>query len=257
MKLGVNVDHIAVLKAARRIGEPDTLQAVYVAAQNGADQITIHLREDRRHIDDYDAVRIVQNSPLPVNVECGFDCVKEVASLAPHRATLVPEKREEVTTEGGLDVDGGFSRIKDAAETLRKSEVKVSLFIEPSIKAVELSLKAGVDCVEFHTGRFANIYAMLNSNLSRTPYSVKPFELSRTALATELREELKKLCESALYAKNEGLMVAAGHGLNYQNVRNIVEIEAIDELNIGQSIVARSIWVGLAKAVREMRRLIG
>lgn len=257
MKLGVNIDHIAVLKAARRIGEPDALQAVYVAAQNGADQITIHLRGDRRHIDDYDAARIVQNSPLPVNMECGFDCIGEVASLAPHRATLVPEKREEVTTEGGLDVEGGFDRIKEAVETLRGSAIKTSLFIEPSIKAVELSLKAGADCVEFHTGRFANIYAMLNSNLSRTPYSIKPLELSRTALAAELRGELKKLCESALYAQNEGLMVAAGHGLNYHNVRDIVEIEAVGELNIGQSIVSRSIWVGLAEAIREMRRLIG
>ncbi|GHV05110.1 pyridoxine 5'-phosphate synthase [Campylobacterota bacterium] len=259
MKLGVNIDHIAVLKAARRVGDPDTLQAVYVAAQNGADQITIHLREDRRHIDDYDAERIVQNSPIAVNMECALNesVLEIVAAFAPARVTLVPEKREEVTTEGGLDAANNGDRLKNAVAKLRDRSVAVSLFIEPSEAQIDAAQEAGADMVEFHTGRYANLWAMLNGNLARTPYAPAEFAaLDRRALLEALKAETKRLRAAAVVAHEAGLSVAAGHGLNYHNVGAIAKMAHIEELNIGQSIVARSVWVGLAQAVGEMRELL-
>ncbi|MDR2033937.1 MAG: pyridoxine 5'-phosphate synthase [Helicobacteraceae bacterium] len=257
MKLGVNIDHIAVLKAARKIADPDVLQAVFVAAQNGADQITIHLREDRRHIDDYDAKRIIANSPIPVNMECAFEVIDEIIKYRPFRATLVPEKREEVTTEGGLDVENSFARVKRTIERLKDCEIAVSLFIEPNKAAIDLAFRGGADTVEFHTGRFSNLWAMLNGILYRTPYAVKELiSFSKEELKRELELEIQKIKKAVAFANELGLSVAAGHGLNYHNVGEIAAIEGIEELNIGQSIVARSIWTGFSVAVREMSALI-
>ncbi len=258
MLLGVNIDHIAVLREARKINDPDPLDALSLAKRAGADQITIHLREDRRHIDDYDTERIIENSQLPVNLECSInsDIIDVVCSYAPYRATLVPEKREEVTTEGGLDVKKYFNEIVEIIERLKDNEIEVSLFIDPDLKMIELSNKIGADMVELHTGTYANIYAMLYSNLSNTKHSIKELELPKSELKLKLIESIKKIEHSAKEAKNLGLEVAAGHGLNYQNVREILKIKEIVELNIGQSIIARSVFTGFESAVREMRELI-
>ncbi|MDR2904854.1 MAG: pyridoxine 5'-phosphate synthase [Helicobacteraceae bacterium] len=257
MRLGINIDHIAVLKAARKVGDPDILPALHIAALSSADQITIHLREDRRHITDYDARRVVKYSPLPVNLECAFEVLDIVCELRPHRATLVPERREEVTTEGGLDVETHFQRVKGAVERLKEKEIAVSLFIEPRKAAADLALRAGADMVELHTGRFANLYAALRTNISHAPYMPVEFAAySRESLANEIAAEIAKIRKTAVFAAEEGLKVAAGHGLNYQNVSEILQIAEIEELNIGQSIIARSIWIGFEEAVREMARLV-
>lgn len=258
MRLGVNIDHIAVLKAARKVNDPDVLQAVWIAARGGADQITIHLREDRRHIDDYDAGRIVQNSPLPVNMECSLEpsILDIVCELRPARVTLVPEKREEVTTEGGLDVAKLADRTAKAIERLKACEIPVSLFVEPDERAIALSSECGADMVEFHTGLYANAWAMLHGNLARTPYAVEGLKKSRAELEKIVHHELERLRSGALRASESGLKVAAGHGLNYHNVQPIAQMEWIEELNIGQSIVARSVFSGLEAAVREMAALI-
>ncbi|TKI70368.1 pyridoxine 5'-phosphate synthase [Sulfurimonas crateris] len=257
MKLGVNIDHVAVLREARRVNDPDILNALYVACANGADQITIHLREDRRHIQDVDAYNIMKHSTLPVNLECSInrDILNIVADLKPHRATLVPEKREEVTTEGGLDVVGHEDEIAYAIELLHDYIIPVSLFIDPTIEAVEKSKKLGAEMVELHTGAFANIYAMLNSSLSSSNHSLKELELPRNELSIRVEKSLAEITAAAKHAKKIGLEVAAGHGLNYHNVHEMMKIAEITELNIGQSIVARSVFSGLADAVKEMKRL--
>jgi pyridoxine 5-phosphate synthase len=257
MKLGVNIDHVAVLREARRVNDPDILNALYVACQNGADQITIHLREDRRHIQDVDAYNIMKHSTLPVNLECSINrtILNVVTDLKPHRATLVPEKREEVTTEGGLDVIGHEDEIAYAIELLHDYLIPVSLFIDPTIEAVKMSKKLGAEMVELHTGTFANLYAMLNSSLSYSNHSIKELELPRNELSIRLEKSIADITAAAKHAKKIGLEVAAGHGLNYHNVHEMMKITEITELNIGQSIVAKSVFSGLAEAVREMKRL--
>ncbi len=258
MFLGVNIDHIAVLREARKINDPDPLDAVSLTKRAGADQITIHLREDRRHINDYDAKRIIENSQLPVNLECAVDeeIIKKVIEFAPHRATIVPEKREEVTTEGGLDVVKNFKTLQDVTKRLHKAGIEVSLFIDPNPRAIELSKEIGADWIELHTGLYSNIYAMLFSNLSYTKHSIKELELPRVKLKGLLKKSLKELIDSTAYANTLELKVAAGHGLNYQNVKEICEIEGIIELNIGQCIIARSVFTGFEKAVTDMLELI-
>ncbi len=258
IKLGVNIDHIAVLREARKINDPDPVEALGIVKRTGADQITIHLREDRRHIHDEDARRIVELSPLPVNMECSIDedIVDIVCRLKPHRATLVPERREEVTTEGGLDIFKYEERTLAAIEKLHAHEIEVSLFIDPDLEIISRSDALGADWVELHTGSYANIYAMLHSNLPHSHHSIEALELPRHTLRTKLDESVETLKGAADHAASLGLEVAAGHGLNYQNVHAIVDIEAIGELNIGQSIVARSVFTGLGEAVREMLKLL-
>ncbi len=255
--LGVNIDHIAVLREARRVNDPDILQALYVACENGADQITIHLREDRRHIQDSDVKNILSHSKLPINLECSINknILDIVASLRPHRATLVPEKREEVTTEGGLDVLAYSNEIHHAIEQLHDALIPVSLFVDPTIEAIEKSKELGAEMVELHTGLYSNLFAMLHSNLSHSNHSVKELELPRYELEIRVEKSLQDIKTAALYAKKIGLEVAAGHGLNYHNINAIMNIDAITELNIGQSIVARSVFSGLAKAVQDMKHL--
>jgi pyridoxine 5-phosphate synthase len=258
MKLGVNIDHIAVLREARKIADPNPLDAVSIVQRAGAEQITIHLREDRRHINDIDAKNIVKLSSLPINLECSLssEIIDIVCKLKPHRATLVPEKREEVTTEGGLYILGEQKRLKKVIKKLHKSEIEVSLFIDPTEENVKMARELGVEWIEFHTGKYANIYAMLFSNLGNTPHSISELKLPRRELSVMLQNELDKFSSLSYMAKDLGIKVASGHGLNYQNVKAIAEIKTIDELNIGQSIIARSVWVGLEKAILDMKELL-
>ena len=257
MTLGVNIDHVAVLREARQVNDPDILQALYVACENGAQQITIHLREDRRHIQDSDVKNIMMHSKLPVNLECSInkEILNIVSQIKPHRATLVPEKREEVTTEGGLDVFTYSENIAYAIEQLHDSIIPVSLFVDPSIEAMDKSKELGAEMVELHTGTFANLFAMLHSNLAHSNHSVKEFELPRYELSSRLEKAIEDIKNAAIHANKLGLEVAAGHGLNYHNVHEMMKIQEIVELNIGQSIIARSVFTGLAEAVREMKRL--
>jgi pyridoxine 5-phosphate synthase len=258
MKLGVNIDHIAVLREARRVDDPNILDALGIVKRAGADQITIHLREDRRHINDIDTKNIIEFSKLPVNLECSTDIeiLDIVLKLRPHRATLVPEKREEITTEGGLNISKEFDTLDGIIKLLKKRGIEASLFIDPTFENIKVAKSLGVEWIEFHTGKYANIYAMLNENLSKTPYSIKDLELPRTTLKSMLEKELANLHKLSHEAMRTGIKVACGHGLNYQNVKSIAKISSIQELNIGQSIIARSIWVGLERAIVEMRELI-
>ena len=257
MTLGVNIDHVAVLREARMVNDPDILNALFVACNNGADQITIHLREDRRHIQDIDVKNIMQNSTLPVNLECSInkDILNIVSKFKPHRATLVPEKRQEVTTEGGLDVFTYEDEIAYAIEQLHDSIIPVSLFVDPTIEAMEKSKDLGAEMVELHTGSFANIFAMLNSNLVHSNHTIKDLELPRYELQSRLEKALQDIQDSASHAKKLGLEVAAGHGLNYNNVSYMMDISEITELNIGQSIIAKSVFSGLDNAIKEMKKL--
>ncbi len=259
MKLGINIDHIAVLREARGVNNPNLIDAVSICERAGAEQITIHLREDRRHIQDKDVADIINHSVLPINLECAIDpeIIDIVCSLKPHRATLVPEKREEVTTEGGLLLDGTNQKLVDAVEKLKQNEIEVSLFIEPTLKDIDTAkCFFNVDWVELHTGKYSNLYSMLYSNLAHSNHSIKDLELDRKSLKQMLDEELKNLINMSDLAKELKLKVAAGHGINYQNVKDIAKIETIEELNIGQSIIARSIFTGLEKAIIDMKRLI-
>jgi len=258
MLLGVNIDHIAVLREARQINDPNPLDALPVCKFAGADQITIHLREDRRHMQDSDTQNIIKLSQLPVNLECSIN--EEMINIAckhkPARVTLVPENRQEVTTEGGLNITSNLSQIQKAIQTLHKNEIEVSLFIDPNINMVEISKQIGAEWIELHTGSFANIYAMLYGGLERSHHSIQELELSRDELQIKLDKSLEEIIDAANHSKQIGLKVAAGHGLNYQNVSLITAIKSIEELNIGQSIIARSVFSGLDSAIKEMRNAI-
>jgi pyridoxine 5-phosphate synthase len=258
MRLGVNIDHIAVLREARAINEPDPVEALAPVTRARADQITIHLREDRRHINEDDVRRIIEQSKIPVNLECSInDEIMDLANrLQPHRVTIVPEKREEVTTEGGLDLRTHFDKIYYHARTLRVSNIEVSLFIDPDPDLIFSVKTAEVDNIEIHTGEYANIHSMLYSNLRHTHNSIEELEIPRQMLKKALRESIIKIENTIEKAHDMGITVAAGHGLNYQNVKTIADIEGIEELNIGQSIIARSVFVGIEEAVREMREII-
>jgi len=256
--LGVNIDHIAVLREARKINDPDPVDALSICKLAGADQITIHLREDRRHIHDNDAKKICEQSSLPINLECSIndDIINIVCKMKPARATLVPENRAEVTTEGGLDVKGNYKKLQKAIKKLHDEEIEVSLFIDPNEEVIQLCSDLKVEWIELHTGSFANIYAMLNSQLSNTHHSIKKLELSRKELKTKLKKSIKEIKSASKFANKNKLKVAAGHGLNYQNVRKISTIKNISELNIGQSIIARSVFTGLENAIIDMKDLI-
>ena len=258
MLLGVNIDHIAVLREARKINDPNPLDALGICKLANADQITIHLREDRRHIHDDDAKKIIENSTLPVNLECSIndEIIDIVCKLKPQRATLVPENRAEVTTEGGLDVKSNFEKIKKAIKKLHDNEIEVSLFIDPKKETIKLSSELKVEWIELHTGTFANIYAMLHGNLRNTHHSIKELELPRQELKVMLKESKKQIKKASNKADQLNLKVAAGHGLNYQNVSLISSIKTISELNIGQSIIARSVYTGLHQAILDMKESI-
>lgn len=252
MLLGVNIDHIAVLREARRVNDPDILQACFSACMAGADQITIHLREDRRHINEIDAKNIITHSKIPVNLECSIDenIIDLVIKLKPARATLVPEKRQELTTEGGLNLQN--PNLQEAIKNLNANDIEVSLFIDPNQEDIMLAHELGAQWIELHTGAYANTFLMLNSNLSYSKDAVAELKKSKKELREILDFELSRIKQSAQEAKYLGLKVAAGHGLNYQNVKFIASIPEICELNIGQSIIARSVFVGLETAIKEM-----
>lgn len=266
MKLGVNIDHIALLREGRKINDPDPLDALSIAKIAGADQITIHLREDRRHINENDVRRIIESSFLPVNIECATNAeiLDFIISMKPRRITLVPEKREEVTTEGGLVVSSNLDSI---VSRFLQNDIEVSLFIDSNSMGdvVAMAGRLGVSLgasfgasfgAEIHTGKYANISLMLDSNLGLTPHSIKTLELPRFELVKMLENEVKAIESAANLGVSNGLKVYAGHGLNYQNVKKIAKIDSISELNIGQSIIARAIFTGLHSAISEMSRLI-
>ncbi|MDA3967786.1 MULTISPECIES: pyridoxine 5'-phosphate synthase [Helicobacter] len=256
MKLGVNIDHIATLREARGINEPDPLEAVFIAKRAGAYQITIHLREDRRHIHDDDVLKIANSSFLPLNVETSINenIIKYLLKIAPHRITLVPEKRKELTTEGGLNIKNNSSTIQKIIDDFHKVGTEVSLFID--CNCVEQCAKLGADMVEIHTGLYANLHLMLFSNLPRTHNTINELSKLRLELQEGLNNSLIDIQEAAKIAKELKLEVAAGHGLNYNNIEPILNIEEITELNIGHSIISRAIFTGLEQAIKDMLTII-
>ncbi len=234
-KLGVNIDHVATVREARKTNEPYPVWAAAEAELGGADGITIHLREDRRHIQDRDLRILMQTVAVKLNLElaCADEVLKIACAVRPPQATLVPEKREEITTEGGLDVAGHADSVGRAIAELHAAGCLVSLFLDPDERQIETAAELGADAVELHTGCYANAGT----------------EEQQTA-------ELTKLASAGRSIRQAGLVLHAGHGLTYRNVRPIAEIEGMDELNIGHSIVSRSIFTGMREAVREMKRLI-
>ena len=234
IELGVNVDHVATIRQARKTYEPDPVIAAAMAEQGGADGITFHLREDRRHIQDRDVELLVQTVTVKTNLEmaCADDVVSIACRVQPTWALLVPESRQEVTTEGGLDVAGEQGRIKQAVDRLKQSGILTSLFIDPEPHQVEASAKLGVDAVELHTGPYA---------LARGDQRIK---------------ELSRLSEAGRLTTAAGMRLHAGHGLNYTNVREVIKIPNLVELNIGHAIISRAVMVGMRDAVAEMRRIL-
>ena len=235
MLLGVNIDHVASVRELRKSKEPEPLVAAAICELAGADSIVAHLREDRRHIKDRDLLLLKEAVKTKLNLEMSLN--KEIVDIAckvePDQATLVPEKREELTTEGGLDVVSLKSKVKEVVKKLRSENIQVSLFIEPDKKQIKAAKDVGAEFIEIHTGKYAN-----SSN------------------EKELNKNLAEIKEAALFADELGLGVNAGHGLDYKNVIPICKIKQIRELNIGYSIICRAVIVGLEKAVREMRENI-
>ena len=234
-KLGVNVDHVATLRQARREFNPDPVLAAKICEQAGADSIVAHLREDRRHINDHDIRRLRKAVTTRLNLEMSLnrEIVAIAALIKPDEATLVPEKRAEITTEGGLDVVRHFSRVTKTVQTMQKKGIAVSLFIDPIKKQIKKAQESGATVIELHTGRY---------------------DLVQTTAARA--RELKKIKDMTRYAQDLGLTVNAGHGLKYHNTRPIARIPGIEELNIGHSIISRAVFVGLAAAVKEMVKII-
>lgn len=235
MLLGVNIDHVATLRQARGTRYPDPAHAAQIAEQAGADSITIHLREDRRHIQERD-VRVLKETLLtPMNLEMAVtdDMLTFAETIKPEFCCLVPEKREELTTEGGLDVKGQIDRIKESCQRLSEADIRVSLFIDADEDQIQAAADVAAPYIEIHTGHYADAID------------------EKSAIA-----ELKKIIHSVEFAHNIGLKVNAGHGLSYNNVSQIAAIPQILELNIGHSIISRAVLSGLHEAVREMKRLI-
>ncbi|HZO82787.1 MAG TPA: pyridoxine 5'-phosphate synthase [Candidatus Binataceae bacterium] len=249
-RLGVNIDHVATLREARRVDYPDPVEAALAAERAGADAITFHLREDRRHIQDHDLFRLRQAVRAHLNQELApVDEMVELAlRLRPHEVCLVPERRLEVTTEGGLDVVGLAERLRPMIRRLKEAGIAVSLFIDPVRRQIEAAAELGAEYVEIHTGTYAN---HADAELART-LSGGPQPQPDEAAASELR----KIREAVKAARAAGLKPNAGHGLNYRNVSPIAAIPGIQWLHIGHAIVARAIAVGMVRAVREMLVLV-
>jgi pyridoxine 5-phosphate synthase len=233
--LGVNIDHVATIRQARKTIEPDPVYAAFIAETAGADGITVHLRSDRRHIQDRDVELLMRTVRTKLNLEMSLapDILDLTCKFKPHNCCIVPENRQEVTTEGGLDVAGQLERVQSAATRLKAAGIVVSLFINPDPIQIKAAATSGAPFIELHTGEYAN---------AKT-------EVFRQA-------ELKKLVSAATLAKELGLRVNAGHGLTYHNVQPVAAIKEIEELNIGHSIISRAVITGLTEAVREMKRLI-
>lgn len=233
IKLGVNIDHVATIRQARKTYEPDPLEAAFICEKNGGDGITVHLREDRRHIQDRDVRMLRDTVTTRLNLEMGMadEIIAIALDVKPEQVTLVPEKREEVTTEGGLDVVGSLARVKEVTARFKGAGILVSLFIDPEEDQVKASAECGAEFIELHTGTYANAW---------------PDE-------DKLKHELELLSMASVLAEELGLRVNGGHGLNYHNVGPVAAIKQMEELNIGHSIISRSVMVGLPAAVREMK----
>ena len=234
-KLGVNIDHVATLRQARQGETPDPVYAAFLCEEAGADSIVAHLREDRRHIQDGDIKRLRRSIKTRLNLEMAIspEIVRIACKIKPYQATLVPERRKELTTEGGLNVTGNLKKLSAGILKLKKAGIRVSLFIDPDINQIDSAGKVGAKIIELHTGRYAD---------AKSPGQKKRF--------------FNEIRRAANYAKLQGLTVNAGHGLNYANVRQIAALKEIEELNIGYSIICKALYVGLYKAVRQMRELI-
>ncbi|HPD60561.1 MAG TPA: pyridoxine 5'-phosphate synthase [Thermodesulfobacteriota bacterium] len=235
VRLSVNIDHIATIRQARKGNEPDPVTAAAVAELAGCDGIIVHLREDRRHIQDRDVEILRKTIKTKLNLEMAAtaEMVKIAVKIKPDMCTLVPEKRQELTTEGGLDLLGNFTQLKTAVSKLQKEKILVSLFIDPHPKQINAAKEMKADYVEIHTGIYSN-----------------------AKLRKEIDRELKKIVESVSLASQLGLGINAGHGLNYQNIKPLVNLSEIDEFSIGHSIIARAVIVGLEQAVKDMIALI-
>jgi len=235
-QLGVNIDHVATVRQARRTNEPDPVWAAALAELAGADGITLHLREDRRHISERDLRVLRQTVTVKLNLEmaCEPEIVEIACDVKPDQVTLVPEKREEITTEGGLDVRGNRDRVARTVDRLHQAGMSVSLFLDPDPRQIDEAALLAADAVELHTGQ----------------YALAP-------LGTVQEKELDNIRNVGALVRQAGLTLHAGHGLTYRNVQPIAAIEEMHELNIGHSIISRAILVGLVEAVREMKRLVG
>lgn len=232
--LGVNIDHVATLRQARGTPYPRPAEAAYVAEHAGADSITVHLREDRRHIQDsdLDAINAVMRTHMNLEMAVTDEMLGIAARVRPSDCCLVPEKREELTTEGGLDVKGQQGKIREACAKLAESNIRVSLFIDPDIEQLDAAVAVGAPVVELHTGQYADTDG------------------------DQQQAELQRIKEAARYGHSLGLVINAGHGLHYENVAAIASIDEIVELNIGHSIIARAVFDGMGMAVAEMKRLM-
>ena len=233
--LGVNIDHIATLRQARGTRYPSLIDAAKICESSGADSITLHLREDRRHIQDQDVEELKFSLTTKMNLEmAATDEMLEIATkILPEDCCLVPEKRQELTTEGGLDVLSQLGRIKEVCSELSTNNIKASLFIDPDNYQIEAAVECGAPIIEIHTGHYAD-----------------------ASSAAEMQKELQKISEACAYAHSLGLQVNAGHGLTLENTKAIAEINSVVELNIGHSIISRALFVGLGAATSEMKKLI-
>lgn len=234
LELGINIDHVATLRNARGTVYPDPLKAARLAEEAGADLITLHLREDRRHIKDADLIALRPLIKTRMNLECAVtpEMIDIACRVQPHDVCLVPEKREEVTTEGGLDVVGHFEAVKAATAQLKAAGIRVSLFIDPEEKQIQAAKDVGATVVELHTGRYADL------------------------AGNQQKQELERLRKAAQFGKSIGLRVNAGHGLNEGNVIPVAEIAELSELNIGHAIVAEALFKGWKKAITDMKALM-
>ncbi|MDI6605639.1 MAG: pyridoxine 5'-phosphate synthase [Candidatus Omnitrophota bacterium] len=234
-KLGVNIDHVATLREARKGLQPEPVLAALACESAGADSIVVHLREDRRHIKDRDLLLLRKTVKTKLNLEMSI--AQEIVDIAckarPGQSTLVPEKRQELTTEGGLDVAANFKKVKEAVKRLQGCDITVNLFIDPDKRQIEAAKKTGAEMLELHTGRYADAKSQ-----------------------KEQQKYLREIQSAVNYGREKHLVVNAGHGLNYNNVAGIAAIKGIEELNIGYSIICRAVFVGLSQAVREMKALI-
>jgi len=233
--LGVNIDHIATLRQARGTDYPSLVEAAKICENSGADSITLHLREDRRHIQDYDVEELKSCLTTKMNLEMAAtdEMLKIATKILPEDCCLVPEKRQELTTEGGLDVASQLSRMKEVCSELNESNIKASLFIDADNYQIEAAVESGAPIIEIHTGHYAD-----------------------ASTATEMQKELKKILNACNYAHSLGLQVNAGHGLTLENTKAIAEINTVVELNIGHSIISRALFVGLSSATSEMKQLL-
>lgn len=237
IKLGVNIDHIATLRQARREDFPSPVKAMTVCEKAGADSITTHLREDRRHIQDRDVFEIKEAMRTKLNFEMAAcdEIINIALKLEPYSVCIVPEKREEVTTEGGLDVAGQKTKLAETVKKLKDKGIVVSMFIDPVKEQIETCADIKADAIEIHTGKYANLFKVSKQNA---------------------KEELQNIKNAATLAKQCGLIFNAGHGLDYDNVFDICEIKNLNELNIGFSIIARAVFDGLETAVFEMKKIL-